>query len=79
MDRPLDVLGKSIGKKVLVQLRTGERLNGTLKAFDQHINLWIDDATLDKYESVPEEERKEEKLGKVLIRGDTVIFVAPAK
>ncbi len=68
--RPIDVLDKSKGKRVFVQLKNGARLNGILEALDMHLNLWLSDAELIDNESV-------KKLGDVLIRGDTVVFASP--
>ncbi len=68
--RPIDVLDKSKGKRVFVQLKNGNKVNGQLEALDMHLNLWLSDAEVIDDESV-------KKLGDVLIRGDTVVFVSP--
>ena len=70
MSRPIDVLDRSKGKRVIVRLKNGSEITGVLQAFDLHLNIWLEEA----------EERKEDKkirLGSVLIRGDTVIIVSP--
>ena len=69
--RPLDVLDQAKGKRVILRLKNGGDITGILKAFDLHLNIWMEDA----------EERKEEKivkLGSVLVRGDTIIYASPA-
>ena len=71
MQRPLDVLGSSIEKKIIVKIKTGEDVIGVLKAFDSHINVWLDDAKI--------EGEKEVKLGKVLVRGDNIVYISPEK
>ncbi|MBD3263137.1 small nuclear ribonucleoprotein [Candidatus Woesearchaeota archaeon] len=72
VERPLDALNQSRGKRVLVELKNKRQVIGTLKAFDIHINLVLDDA----------EERKDgevaRKLGNVFIRGDMIVIVSPA-
>ena len=71
MTRPLDVLEKAKEKRVMIRLKNGAEVTGTLQAFDLHLNVWIEDA----------EERKEDKqvkLGTALIRGDTIIYISPA-
>jgi small nuclear ribonucleoprotein (snRNP)-like protein len=71
MTRPLDVLEKAKEKRVMIKLKNGAEITGTLQAFDLHLNVWIEDA----------EERKEDrqiKLGTALIRGDTIIYISPA-
>ena len=69
--RPLDVLDKAKGKRVIIKLKNGIEITGILQAFDLHLNTWLEDA----------EERKDEtqiKLGSVLVRGDTIVFVSPS-
>ena len=73
MERPLDALNQAKNKRVVVELKNKRQLIGTLKAFDIHINVVLDDA----------EERGEDgkiitKLGRVFIRGDMILFVSPA-
>ncbi len=72
MQRPLDVLGSSQDKRVIVKMKSGESIAGILKAFDQHINIWLDDAEV-------QGNGGDLKLGKVLLRGDNIIFVSPSK
>lgn len=71
MQRPLDVLGSSQDKKVIIQLKSGSKITGTLRAFDSHINLWLDDASLEDENTL--------KLGKVLVRGDNIVLISPEK
>jgi len=74
MKRPLDVLGGAEGKKVLVRIKTGDDISGTLTAFDSHINIFLENAEV--------RDNKNEVtyvLGTVLIRGDSIIFVSPTK
>lgn len=72
MQRPLDVLGSSEGKRIIIRVKSGEEIMGILKAFDSHINIWLDEAETKGGE-------KEVKLGRVLVRGDNIIFVSPAQ
>jgi small nuclear ribonucleoprotein (snRNP)-like protein len=71
VQRPLDVLGSSTDKKIIVRTKQGENIMGTLKAFDSHINIWLDDATISG--------EKEVKIGKILIRGDSIVYISPEK
>ena len=70
--RPLDALNAARNKRVIVELKNKSQFIGTLKAFDIHINVVLDDA----------EEREngemKRKLGNLFIRGDTIIFISPA-
>jgi small nuclear ribonucleoprotein (snRNP)-like protein len=70
MSRPIDVLDRSKGKRVIVRLKNGSEITGTLQAFDLHLNIWLEEAEETR-------EDKKIKLGSVLIRGDTVLLVSP--
>ncbi len=71
MKRPLDVLGSSLEKKILVKTKFGEEISGLLKAFDSHINIWLDEAKI--------QGEKELNMGKILIRGDNIVYISPGK
>ena len=73
MDRPLDALNAAKGKKVIVELKNKSVYVGTLMAFDIHINIVLDDT---EHRIAGEVKRK---LGRVLIRGDSVVIVSPAE
>lgn len=70
--RPLDALNFARNKKVIIETKNQKQFIGTLKAFDIHINVVLDDA----------EEREggelKRKLGTVFMRGDTIILISPA-
>ena len=71
-ERPLDLLNKSKGKEVLVQLKNERQFVGKLLAFDIHINV-----VLDGTKEVVNGEMKK-NLGLTFIRGDTIIFISPS-
>ena len=73
VERPLDALNQARGKHVYVNLKNGKEIRGKLLAFDIHINLVLDEA-----EEMENGEVKR-KLGRVLIRGDTVVLVVPSE
>ena len=72
IERPLDLLNSSKGKEILVQLKNDKQLVGTLLAFDIHINIVLDNAK----ELVAGEVKR--SVGLTFLRGDTIIFIAPA-
>ena len=72
VSRPLDLLNSAKEKRVLVELKNGKQFMGKLIAFDIHINTVLDDA-----EEMDNGETKR-KLGKVFLRGDTIILISPA-
>jgi small nuclear ribonucleoprotein (snRNP)-like protein len=70
--RPLDVLDKAKGKRVIIKLKNGVEVTGVLQAFDLHLNIWLED-------SVERKDNSEIKLGSSLVRGDTIILISPAE
>lgn len=70
--RPLDALNNARNKRVIVELKNGRHYVGTLRAFDIHINISLDEV----------EERVDgqvtRKLGTTFVRGDTIIFISLA-
>ncbi len=70
--RPFDALNQARNKRVIVEMKNSRQYIGTLKAFDPHINLVLENA----------EEREngevKRKLGVVFIRGDTITIISPA-
>jgi small nuclear ribonucleoprotein len=72
--RPLDVLGSSEHKRLLIQVKNRDKIIGTLKAFDSHLNIWLDDAEVQSADG-----ENSVKLGTVLVRGDNIVLVSPGK
>lgn len=68
--RPIDVLERARGKKVIVRLKNGSDINGALQAFDLHLNIWLEGAEETKNGTAT-------KLGSVLVRGDTIVLISP--
>jgi small nuclear ribonucleoprotein len=71
--QPLDLLQQSLHTPVLVELRGGRRIRGTLESFDQHLNLLLSSAE----EHLAEASSPTPRPGITLIRGDSVIFISP--
>ena len=65
------VLDESINKKVLIKLKGGKTITGTLQGFDQHMNL-----LLDQSEETPSE-GESKSLGSIVVRGDNVVMISP--
>ena len=63
------LMNNSKDKVVLLRLRNTKTIQGTLKDFDIHMNL-----TLENAEDISDEQH--EKLGKILLRGDNILAVS---
>ena len=72
IERPLDLLNSAKGKEILVQLKNGKQLVGTLLAFDIHINVVLDNA------KEVENNEQTKNYGLTFLRGDTIIFITPS-
>ena len=72
IQRPLDALNEAKGKRVLIELKNGTKFNGLLEAFDIHINVVLGSA-----EQIVNGEVKR-KLGRLFVRGDTIILISSA-
>lgn len=72
IERPLDLLNASKGKEVIVHLKNDRQLVGTLKAFDIHINIVLDN-TKEMHNG-----QVQKSVGVTFVRGDTIIFISPS-
>ncbi len=70
--RPFDVLNNALNQSVLVKLKGDMEVRGTLASFDVHMNLVVENG-----EELQGGEVKR-KLGTVLLRGDTVVYLSPS-
>ncbi|RLI90166.1 MAG: small nuclear ribonucleoprotein [Candidatus Altiarchaeales archaeon] len=68
--RPIDALNIARGKRILIRLKNGVEISGTLKAHDLHLNMWLEDVEMSKGD-------EKTKLPGILVRGDTVLYVIP--
>jgi small nuclear ribonucleoprotein len=70
-DRPLYILNKSIGNRVIVELRNKREYRGVLVGYDPHMNLVLKTA-----EEIHDNEIMR-KLELVIVRGDNVVYISP--
>jgi small nuclear ribonucleoprotein len=72
-DISLRLLDRSLGNQVLVRLRNGRLVRGTLVGFDKHMNVVLNPAeeVLQGGNSV--------RLGTVLVRGDNIVMLSPSR
>lgn len=71
---PLELIDKCIGSKMWVVLRGDKELVGTLRGFDDYVNMVLDDVT--EYEITPEGKRIT-KLEQILLNGNNVALLVP--
>ena len=71
VDMAVKVLDESINKNVLIKIKGGKTITGTLQGFDQHMNL-----LLDQSEEIPSE-GDSKSLGSIVVRGDNVVMISP--
>ena len=67
---PLNILEKTLNKKITLLLKDGRILEGKLLGFDDYMNMVLEDT----------EEQKEEtqrRLGTVILRGNNIISISP--
>ena len=70
VNRPLDIINQSKGKRIIVEMKNGKQYKGVLKAWDAHPNLVLEDV---------EELESGKKYPWVFLRGDNVSVVKPAE
>ncbi|GMI11851.1 hypothetical protein TrRE_jg4352 [Triparma retinervis] len=72
---PLELVDKCIGSSIWVLMKdTNTELTGTLKGFDDFVNMVLEDVTEIR---IRDGERKEVKLDSVLLNGNNVAILVP--
>lgn len=85
VEEPFDLIRLSLSERVLIKLRGDRELNGTLHAYDGHMNMILSDVieTIRVVElaSNPEDEPLIRTVNRncemLFVRGDGVVLVAP--
>ncbi len=71
VDMAVKVLDESINKVVLIKIKGGKTIRGSLLGFDQHMNLLLESS-----EEIPTE-GEAKSLGTIVVRGDNVVMISP--
>ena len=71
---PLALIDKSVGSRLWVIMKGDKEIVGTLKGFDEYVNMVLDDVI--EYEDTPTG-RKEKKLDQILLNGANVALLVP--
>jgi small nuclear ribonucleoprotein len=66
MALPLELLEQSLNREVSLLLKDGRTITGKLGGYDQYMNLVVEEAE-EKMED------KHRKLGRVVVRGSTIV------
>ena len=65
------ILDESLGKIVLIKLKGSKVIRGKLHAYEQHMNLLLDNSV-----ELLDEGRSNE-IGTIVVRGDNVVMISP--
>mmetsp|Transcript_17838 Transcript_17838/g.37331 ORF Transcript_17838/g.37331 Transcript_17838/m.37331 type:complete len:85 (+) Transcript_17838:85-339(+) len=71
---PLELIDKCIGSRLWVIMKGDKELVGTLRGFDDYVNMVLDDVT--EYEITPEG-RQATKLDQILLNGNNIALLVP--
>ena len=71
VDMAVKVLDDSINQTVLIKLKGGKTIRGSLLGFDQHMNLLLDSS-----EEISTDGNSK-SLGTIVVRGDNVVMISP--
>lgn len=71
---PLELIDKCIGSKVWVVMKGDKELVGTLRGFDDYVNMVLEDVT--EYEITPDG-REVTKLDQILLNGNNICILVP--
>lgn len=71
VDMAVKVLDESINEIVLIKLKGGKAIRGSLLGFDQHMNLLLDQSEEIALDG------KSSTLGTIVVRGDNVVMISP--
>ena len=70
MVMPLNVLEKSINKRISLLLKDNRILDGKLAGYDEYMNMVLEDTEETKDEQV-------RRIGTVVLRGNNVVAIVP--
>ncbi len=68
---PIRLLNKSLHNQILVKLKDGHEYVGNLQKYDLTMNLILTDAV----ESLDDSNSPHAKYGKILVRGNNILYI----
>lgn len=67
---PLDLLEKSVNKKLSLRLKDGKVIEGKLTSLDMYMNMGLEDV------SVKEATGEERRMNSIILRGSNVVSIS---
>lgn len=67
---PLDLLEKSVNKKLVLRLKDGKIIEGKLTSLDTYMNMGLEDV------SVKEATGEERRMDAIILRGSNVVSIS---
>ena len=71
---PLELIDKCIGSRLWIIMKGDKELVGTLRGFDDYVNMVLDDVV--EYE-ITSEGRTSTKLDQILLNGNNIALLVP--
>jgi small nuclear ribonucleoprotein len=71
MTMPLNVLERSVNKRISLLLKDGRTLTGKLNGYDEYMNMVLEETEESQNDQV-------RRLGTVVLRGNNVVTIVPA-
>lgn len=71
---PLELIDRCVGSRIHIILRGDKEIVGTLRGFDDYVNMVLDDVI--EYENTPDGLRKTQ-LKQILLNGNNVALLVP--
>lgn len=76
---PISTLGNSIGQVLKIKCKRHKIFTGTLRSYDNHLNVKLEDVTYIYYKKVEDSEEYEEvseKMDEIILRGDSIVYIS---
>ena len=73
---PLELVDKCIGSRLWIIMKGDQELVGTLKSFDDYVNMVLEDVI--EYEVTPEG-KVAHRLDSILLNGNNIALLVPGK
>lgn len=72
---PLELIDKCIGSKIWILMKNEKEVVGTLRGFDDYVNMVLDDVT--ENDVMADGSRRVTKVDSVLLNGSNVAILVP--